>query len=99
MSLLATENYFRHSDNILQQICLLYASLKVELVFQEDKQSTAQELRVFKNQTDRESQFYTLFHNSVCRFFYSDDGKSYDPRLIISYQPRRFYEFYCKGFH
>ena len=45
------------------------------------------------------NQIYTLFHNSAYRFFYSVDGKSYDPRLIISYQPRRFYEFYCKGFH
>ena len=42
---------------------------------------------------------YTLFQNSPYRFFYSVDGKSYDPRLIISYQPRCFYEFYCKGFH
>ena len=42
---------------------------------------------------------YTLFHNSMYRFFYSVDGKSYNPRLIISYQPRCFYEFYCKGFH
>ena len=42
---------------------------------------------------------HTLFQNSAYRFFYSADGKSYDPRLIISYQPRCFYEFYCKGFH
>ena len=42
---------------------------------------------------------YTLFHNSAYRLFYSVGWKSYDPRLIISYQPRRFYEFDCKGFH
>ena len=42
---------------------------------------------------------YTLFHNSAYRFVYSVDRKSYDSQLLISYQPRRFYEFYCKGCH
>ena len=51
------------------------------------------------NHLQTEGDIYTLFHNSAYRFFYSVDQKSYDPRLIISYQPRRFYEFYCKGFH
>ena len=63
--------------------------------------SRMQSEEIFASRVPTLSQFvfYTLFHNSAYRFFYSVDGKSYDPRLIIFYQPRRFYEFYCKGFH
>ena len=51
--LFATENNFYHSDDILQQILSFVCFRKGRISFREDKLSTAHELTVFKNQSDR----------------------------------------------